>query len=232
MDSDATGVCGPSVDPALAAFAADLDWLASTGTDVRRYNLGKTAGEFASNEQVRVLLQDKGEAALPVVFTDGELRSSGRYPTRDELAAWTPTVTPIVSMEVIAELAAIGAAIGSNCEMCFTFHYDKARKLGLTKAELVVAVRTAQMVKEAPARSVFDLAAKLLDVDSATFADQATVAVADAPSEPATEGCCGSAESSADAFAPCSDTEAGGYCGGAAEPVAMGAASAAARGCC
>jgi hypothetical protein len=26
----ASGVCGPSVDPELARFAADLDWLASS----------------------------------------------------------------------------------------------------------------------------------------------------------------------------------------------------------
>jgi len=226
-----TGVCGPSVDPALAAFAADLDWVASTGAEVRRYNLGQEPGAFAGNEQVRILLQAKGEAALPVVFIDGELRSSGRYPTRDELAAWAPTVAATVSLDVIAELAAIGAAIGSNCEPCFKFHYDKARKLGLTKAELVVAVRTAQMVKQAPARSVLDLAAKLLAVDTTAFTDSEPVAVTDAPAEPAAGGCCGSAESTTDAAAP-ADTEEGGCCGGAAEPVAMSAAPAAARGCC
>lgn len=226
-----TGVCGPSVDPALAAFAADLGWVASTGAEVRRYNLGQEPGAFAGNEQVRTLLQDKGEDALPVVFVDGEFRSSGRYPTRDELAGWAPTVARTVSLDVITELAAIGAAIGSNCEPCFKFHYDKARKLGLTKAELVVAVRAAQMVKDAPARNVLDLAAKLLDVDTATFVEQAVPAVADATSAPATGGCCGSAEAS-NAVASKSDTEAGGCCGGAAGPVAIGAAPAASRGCC
>ena len=29
-----TGVCGPSVDPELARFAADLDWLAGEGVSV------------------------------------------------------------------------------------------------------------------------------------------------------------------------------------------------------
>ena len=35
-----TGVCGPSVDPVLPRFAADLEWLKSKGVQVERYNLG------------------------------------------------------------------------------------------------------------------------------------------------------------------------------------------------
>lgn len=35
-----TGVCGPDVDPALVAFAADLKWVAEQGVEVQRYNLG------------------------------------------------------------------------------------------------------------------------------------------------------------------------------------------------
>ena len=31
-----TGVCGPEVDPALVAFAADLKWLEGQGVDQRR----------------------------------------------------------------------------------------------------------------------------------------------------------------------------------------------------
>ncbi|MEX2621006.1 MAG: arsenic metallochaperone ArsD family protein, partial [Egibacteraceae bacterium] len=42
-----TGVCGPSVDPALARFASDLDWLGEQGAQVRRYNLGQEPGAFA-----------------------------------------------------------------------------------------------------------------------------------------------------------------------------------------
>ena len=97
-----TGVCGPSVDPALATFAADLDWLTSTGATVRRYNLGQEPGEFAGNEQVRTLLHEQGEAALPVVFTDGELRSAGRYPTRDEIVAWPTTRARMLSAKLLA----------------------------------------------------------------------------------------------------------------------------------
>jgi hypothetical protein len=43
-----SGVCGPSVDPLLAAFAADVDWLASKGVSISRYNLAQDpAGHVA-----------------------------------------------------------------------------------------------------------------------------------------------------------------------------------------
>ena len=86
-----TGVCGPSVDPSLARFAADLDELASFGVSVRRFNLGQEPLAFAENEHVRELLTTTGESALPIVVTDGLVRSVGRFPTRDELSQWTST---------------------------------------------------------------------------------------------------------------------------------------------
>jgi hypothetical protein len=36
-----TGVCGPAVDPLLAAFAADPHWLAGQGVRVTRHNLAQ-----------------------------------------------------------------------------------------------------------------------------------------------------------------------------------------------
>lgn len=178
-----TGVCGPSVDPALARFAADLDWLAGHGVEVRRFNLGQEPGAFVARAEVKSLLDAQGEAALPAVFADGELRSSGRYPARDELASWTgvarsPAGGADVAEAVIAELAAIGAAIGVNCEPCFKYHYAEARKLGFTNEQLAVAVRTAQAVKDVPAAKVLDTAARLLGVTSAALSP------APAPSEP------------------------------------------------
>ncbi|MGF1613407.1 MAG: hypothetical protein ACFCVA_05690 [Gammaproteobacteria bacterium] len=58
---------------------------------------------------------------------------------------------------------AIGAAIASNCEPCFRFHYDKAHKLGVADADVRRAVELAQQVKEAPARAVLNLAYRYLD---------------------------------------------------------------------
>ena len=64
--------------------------------------------------------------------------------------------------EDVQELVAIGSAIAANCEPCFRFHYDKARKLGVAKEDIAHAVATAKMVKESPARSILALAEKYL----------------------------------------------------------------------
>lgn len=48
-----TGVCGPSVDPRLVAFAADLDWLKRHGVSVERYNLAQAPGAFVADAAVK-----------------------------------------------------------------------------------------------------------------------------------------------------------------------------------
>lgn len=193
-----TGVCGPAVDPALATFAADLDWLAGRDVHVRRINLGQEPGEFVANETVRDLLQVQGEAGLPAVFVDGELRASGRLPSREEMSAWTERGGNDIPEQVITTLAAIGAAIGANCELCFKHHYGAARRLGLSNSQLAAAVRTAQGVKEVPATKVLDTAARLLRVDPAAIGGPVTAAAtgAEGGAESA-GGCCGE-----DAHAP------------------------------
>jgi len=92
-----TGVCGPSVDPALSTFAADLDRLASSGVAVRRFNLGQEPVAFAQNDLVRELLTTGGEGALPIVMVEGAVQSSGRYPTLSELSAWAAVSMPTAS---------------------------------------------------------------------------------------------------------------------------------------
>ncbi|MDZ7676375.1 MAG: arsenite efflux transporter metallochaperone ArsD [Acidimicrobiales bacterium] len=205
-----TGVCGPSVDPALAVFAGDLDWLGEQGVEVDRFNLGQEPGLFVENEQVKALLDVDGEAALPAVFADGELQSSGRFPTRDELASWSgiesSAESAVVSESMIVELAAIGAAIGANCEPCFKYHYAEARKLSLTKDDLALAVRTAQAVKSVPAATVLDTASRLLGVDTAALGGAAS---ADDPAAESSDtgACCGgepAAGPTADASSGCS----------------------------
>ena len=70
--------------------------------------------------------------------------------------------SPSIYTEAIAELVAMGVAIGSNCEPCFKAHYDKARKLGVSKEDMMRAVATAQSVKEVPAKSILGLAERYL----------------------------------------------------------------------
>jgi hypothetical protein len=72
-----TGVCGPSVDPALARFAADIHWL---------FNLAQQPQAFAASTVVKTALQQCGNECLPLILLNGAVISQGCYPTRDELA--------------------------------------------------------------------------------------------------------------------------------------------------
>ncbi|MCK9459394.1 MAG: carboxymuconolactone decarboxylase family protein [Proteobacteria bacterium] len=64
--------------------------------------------------------------------------------------------------DAVRELVAIGASIGSNCEMCFKYHYGAARKLGVSKEDMRLAVEMAEAVKASPAKSISELAEKYL----------------------------------------------------------------------
>lgn len=164
-----TGICGPAVDPALVRFAADLDWLGAQGAKVERFNLSQQPRAFVEDADARHTLETSGEAGLPLVKVDGVVRSSGTYPTREELASWAGVAAPPPSLftEQVAELVAIGAAIASNSEVGFRFHFDRARKLGVSREDMLRAVTTAQSVKDAPTKAMLDLAQKYLRRESA-----------------------------------------------------------------
>jgi hypothetical protein len=83
-----TGVCGPSVDPTLARFAADLVWRAGHGVMVARATISQEPEKFIACAPVHEAVNTQGEGALPAVLVDGLLRSTGRYPARAELAEW------------------------------------------------------------------------------------------------------------------------------------------------
>jgi len=89
-----TGVCGPSVDPDLARFAADLDWLKKQGVAVERYNLSSQPGAFASTAAVRDALTARGNEVLPLVLVDDRIAVEGSYPSRETLAALAAVVIP------------------------------------------------------------------------------------------------------------------------------------------
>lgn len=110
-----TGVCGPSVDPALTQFAADVEWLGSAGVEVHRFGLSTEPGKFVENGEVGGLLKDKGEEALPAVFVDGALRTSGRYPTRVELSEWTGVATERPGLPVVEQAESGGCCGGGEC---------------------------------------------------------------------------------------------------------------------
>ena len=81
-----TGVCGPGVDPELARFAADLDWLKSQGVVVERYNLSQQPAAFAETPAVKEAL-GRGVEVLPLVVIDNRIAVEGKYPSRETLAA-------------------------------------------------------------------------------------------------------------------------------------------------
>jgi AhpD family alkylhydroperoxidase len=160
-----TGVCGPSVDPALVRFAADLEWLGQHGVTVERFNLAQQAGAFVDNALVKHVLEHDGNGCLPLIVIEGTIVSRGTYPTREELAthAGLAASEPVsVYSPAVAELVAIGAAIAANCEPCFKFHTAQAKKLGVSPRDMARAVAMAQAVKEAPARAILELAGRTL----------------------------------------------------------------------
>lgn len=81
-----TGVCGPSVDPKLVTFAADLHWLANQRVVVERHNLAQEPQAVASNPVVKNALRQSGNECLPLILMNGAIVSQGQYPSRDELA--------------------------------------------------------------------------------------------------------------------------------------------------
>jgi Arsenical resistance operon protein ArsD len=97
-----TGVCGPSVDPELARFEADLRWLSTQGASVTRYNLAQEPGEFAGRPVVAAMLQSGGEDVLPIVLVDGKVRYSGTRPSRADLAAPLGIQVPVVGVDLLA----------------------------------------------------------------------------------------------------------------------------------
>ena len=80
-----TGVCGVDVDPVLAQFAADLQWVEAHGIAVERHNLGQAPQAFAANSAV-LKEMEAGMDRLPILVVDGHIVATGMYPSRVQLA--------------------------------------------------------------------------------------------------------------------------------------------------
>ena len=109
-----TGVCGPSVDPTLATFAADLEWLVSQGVSVSRATVSQEPAKFVASGPVREAMAAHGEGALPAVLVDGVLRSFGAYPQRAELATWAGAAPASVTAPPGTRLLTLTAAPTSS----------------------------------------------------------------------------------------------------------------------
>jgi hypothetical protein len=112
-----TGVCGPSVDPALAHFASDLEALKSAGVVVERFNLGQEPAAFVGNPVVSAALRSRSDA-LPLLLLDGKLVAEGAYPSRDELyrlLGLAPPAPPKLAVTSACCPPAAGAAAKKCC---------------------------------------------------------------------------------------------------------------------
>jgi AhpD family alkylhydroperoxidase len=69
------------------------------------------------------------------------------------------------------ELVALGAALASNCVPCVTYHIPKAKKAGLTDAQIAEAIELAEKVRQVPARAVLEAAQRVLPSDAVVPAD-------------------------------------------------------------
>jgi hypothetical protein len=112
-----TGVCGPSVDPDLARFAADVDWLQKQGVTVQRHNLSQEPALFASTPAVREALQ-RGVGVLPILLVDSRVVIEGGYPSREALAALAGVVVRKLQMAPVERACCppepAGAEAGSS----------------------------------------------------------------------------------------------------------------------
>lgn len=166
-----TGVCGPQVDPELPRFASDLDHLASLGLEIVRYNLAQEPGAFAEQALVKARLQVQGNDCLPLLLLDGRIISEGRYPDRATLLQLVGLAGGKFGEELLTpavqELIALGVSIATHSDQAFRFHYDQARKLGVSKEDMIKTVDVALSVQDGATEITLRQARKYLGLEEA-----------------------------------------------------------------
>ena len=91
-----TGICGPTVDPALLdAQEAILRVQSEFNGRVRveRYALGQQPGKFMQQPEVVARLKAQGVATLPITVVCGRAVKERAYPTYEELRTWIEDAT-------------------------------------------------------------------------------------------------------------------------------------------
>ena len=110
-----SGVCGPEIEPKLAQFSGDLDWLKSQGVEVRRFNLAQEPQRFVERAAVKALLDRSGSDELPAIVVGDQIVSYGRYPTRAELAALVGLTPGQEKPQPVSGSACCGPKASSCC---------------------------------------------------------------------------------------------------------------------
>jgi len=59
--------------------------LKKQGVQIERFNLAQQTQAFLTNKTVADLLHKKGKKILPVIFVNGEVFMTGRYPAYEDL---------------------------------------------------------------------------------------------------------------------------------------------------
>lgn len=80
-----SGLCGPTVDPALVAINDAVLQLKKDGIEVARYMINQSPMAFRSNPDVMKLIKEKGSESLPITVVNGRIIKYGAYPTYDEI---------------------------------------------------------------------------------------------------------------------------------------------------
>lgn len=80
-----TGVCGPTIDPALLDVNEMVLTLQGEGIPVARYQMASHAQQFINNREVFRFVREKQLTALPITVVNGRMIKVGAYPTLTEV---------------------------------------------------------------------------------------------------------------------------------------------------
>lgn len=98
-----TGICGPTIDPALLDLQEALLRVQSEfdgRVQVERYALGQQPGKFMQQPEVVARLKAQGVSVLPITVVGGRAVKEKVYPTYAELRAWIDGATESGTQEV------------------------------------------------------------------------------------------------------------------------------------
>lgn len=177
-----TGVCGPSVDPALVRFSADLDFLKGQGLVIERFNLAQQPAAFVEHAVVREALHANPDC-LPLIVVDGRIVAQGSYPaTRDQLAS-------LVGLPAVAQGCCAEAPGETASGCCAEAPGETASGCCADQAADAACCDEQAGCCDADAACCDDQAA-CCDADAACCDDQAGCCDADAACCEPQEGCC------------------------------------------
>ncbi len=91
-----TGICGPTIDPALLDAQEAILRVRSEydgRVKVERYALGQQPAKFMQQPEVVARLKAQGVAALPLTVVGGHIVKEKAYPAYEELRTWIEEAT-------------------------------------------------------------------------------------------------------------------------------------------